>query len=58
MPLILIVLLVLILGGFGGWGFNTYHAGYGLPGGIGLIILLLVICWVAGWFRGPRGPVV
>jgi hypothetical protein len=59
MSLIVLIIVLFLLGGVGGWGFNTWHAGYGLPGGAGLIILVLLVLWLTGYFgRGRGGPAI
>lgn len=53
MNVIVIVLLVLLLCGGGGfYGFNTYHAGWGFPGGLGTVLLVLLVLWLLGVIRG------
>jgi hypothetical protein len=43
-PLLLILIVVLLFGGFGGWG---YYGGFGGPayygGGLGLVVLIVVL---------------
>jgi len=49
MHLVIIVLIVLILvGAFGGSHLGFYPATYGLGGGVGLVLLILLILLVAG----------
>ena len=49
--LILIVLLILIFGGGGGfYGYSRWGAP-GLGGGLGLALVILLICYLLGLFR-------
>ena len=49
---ILIILLVLIFGGGGGYyGFSRYNPGWGLGGGIGTVLVILLICYLLGILR-------
>ena len=49
-PLLLIVILILL---FGGGGFYVGGPAYG-GGGIGLIVLICIIIYLFGGFRGPK----
>jgi hypothetical protein len=52
MNLLVIILLVLLLCGGGGfYGFNSYRAGWGIPGGIGLVVVVLLILFLTGTIR-------
>ncbi len=48
MPLLFIVLLVLVVMSFGGWGYGYYNRGaYANPMGLlGAILLVALICWL------------
>ncbi|HTC54002.1 MAG TPA: hypothetical protein VK700_18860 [Steroidobacteraceae bacterium] len=52
--LVVLIVLLLLFGGGGGlyWGFG---AGWGV-GPIGLIVIVLVVCWLLYGYRGRRGP--
>lgn len=50
MTLILIILLVLMLGG-GFWGYRSYGPYYG-GGWVGIILLVLLILYLTGHLRG------
>jgi hypothetical protein len=51
MNLLVIILLVLLCGGGGFYGFNSYRAGWGIPGGIGLVVVVLLILFLVGGLR-------
>lgn len=51
---LLVVLILVLLGGFGPWGGGTgYYRGYGMgmPGGIGLVLVIILILVFLGGFR-------
>jgi len=52
--LLVLIILLLLFGGGGGlyWGFG---AGWGL-GPIGLIVVVVIVCWLLFGYRGRRGP--
>jgi hypothetical protein len=51
--LIVIILLLLVLGGGGGWyGWNQGGPSYGIGGGLGTILLVLLVIWLLGGFSG------
>lgn len=47
--ILLIVLVVLLLGGLPTWG-HSRSWGYGPTGIIGLLLIVCLICLIAGWF--------
>ena len=53
--LLLIILAVLVFGGFAGWGGHRQWGesnGYAGPGiGLGTILIILLVCWAMGVFR-------
>jgi hypothetical protein len=50
---LLLILLIVIIFGFGGyWGGNAFRPGYGLPGGVVLVLVVLLILYLLGYLRG------
>jgi hypothetical protein len=53
-PILLILLIVFLCGGFGYVGNRgAYGPGYYGGGGLGVIVVILLILWAAGVFGGP-----
>ena len=53
MILVLIIVLILLLGGGGGYyGYANWGPEYGIGGAVGLILLVLLIAYLLGAFRG------
>lgn len=53
MPLIIVIILVLLLvGGLPNWGYSRSW-GYGPSGIVGVLLVVLLICWLLGVF--PHG---
>ena len=57
MTILLIILILLLVGAFPAWPYSR-NCGYYPSGGLGLIVLLLVICCRCMWFnRAQRDKV-
>ena len=47
--ILLIVLIIALIGGLPTWGYSSSW-GYGPSGGIGVILAIILICWLLGVF--------
>jgi hypothetical protein len=58
--ILLILILILLFGFGGGWYGNRQNPGYGLPFGLGtvLVVLVCLIIWLLGGFGSLHGPLL
>jgi hypothetical protein len=49
--IIILILILLIFGGGGFYGFSRVNPSYGIPGGFGLVLIVLLVCFLLGLFR-------
>jgi hypothetical protein len=47
--ILIIVLIIALIGGLPTWGYSSGW-GYGPSGGIGVILAIVLICWLLGVF--------
>ena len=56
--LLLILILILLFGFGGGWYGNRYNPGYGLPFGLGTVLVVCLIIWLLGGFGTLHTPLL
>jgi hypothetical protein len=55
--MILLILILLLLFGFGGYRVGgNYAPGYGFPFGLGTVLVVCLIIWLLGGFGYAHGP--